>query len=427
MSRSCIDISTVVVVNRLFPMSNKPASELNAAPNRKADERLRIHLKSLLILTSIFFVNFTSRIILGPLLPVVESEMGLSHAVAGSLFLYISAGYFFALLGSGFISSILTHKQTIVFFSLALGTALIATSMSQGLWGIRIALFFTGLAAGPYIASAMSALTAMVPSRHWGKALAIHELAPNLAFVAAPMVAETVLLGFSWRKTFLFLGLVSLLLTFLFARWGRGGAFRGDRPGFASAKSILGKPEFWILVILFSLVVGSTLGVFTMLPLFLVSEHGLERSWANTLISLSRIASMAVVLIGGWAVDRFGLKKVLMITTALTGLTTVGLGMASVSWIAAIIFIQPVVAASFFPAGLAALSDISSSNERNIVISLAVPISFLMGAGVIPTLIGFIGDISSLARGIVLIGGLTSAAALLPQSLKFTVHSHGNL
>ncbi|MBN1221753.1 MAG: MFS transporter [Candidatus Aminicenantes bacterium] len=386
---------------------------------KKAEGSLRIHLGSILILTSIFFANFTARIILGPLLPVVESEMDLSHAVAGSLFLYISSAYFIALLASSFISSFLPHKRTIVFSSLALGIALLATSMSHGLWGIRLTLFFVGFAAGPYIASAMATLTTLVPSRHWGKALAIHELAPNLGFVAAPMVAEVVLLGFSWRRTFLFLGLMSLFLTGIFARWGRGGTFRGEKPSMSSYKTILKKPGFWILVILFGLVVGSTLGVFTMLPLYLVTEHGLERSWANTLVSLSRVASLAVVLIGGWAVDRFGLKKVLTIVIAVTGAATACLGIASTSWIAVVIFIQPVIAACFFPAGLAALSLISHVKERNIVVSLTVPISFLVGAGGIPTLIGFIGDMSSLAWGIALIGVLTLASAVLPRFLKF--------
>jgi len=386
---------------------------------KETDNQFRIHLGSILILTSIFFVNFTSRIILAPLLPVVETDFGFSHAVAGSLFLFISAGYFIALLGSSYISSLISHKRTITLSSLALGIALLAASMTQGVWGFRMALVFIGLAAGPYIASAMATLTTLVPARHWGKALAIHELASNLGFVAAPIVAEAVLLGFSWRNTFLFLGLMALFLSGIFARRGRGGAFRSEVPRIASYKAILSKSEFWILVILFSLIVGCTLGAFTMLPLFLVTEHGLERSWANTLISLSRIASMAVVLVGGWAVDRFGLKKMLMTIVALTGASTLLIGIASTSWIAVIIFIQPVMAACFFPAGLAGASVISVPKERNIVISLLVPVSFLMGAGVIPTLIGFIGDRGSLAWGIILVGGLTLAAAILPHRLKF--------
>ena len=62
-------------------------------------------LGPLLFLTAIFFLNFISRIILAPLMPAIEKDLGISHGEAGSLFLLISAGYFTALLGSGFFSS----------------------------------------------------------------------------------------------------------------------------------------------------------------------------------------------------------------------------------------------------------------------------------------------------------------------------------
>ena len=55
-------------------------------------------LRPLLLLTSIFFVNFLSRIILAPMMPRVESDLGISHAEGGSFFLLISTGYFITLI-----------------------------------------------------------------------------------------------------------------------------------------------------------------------------------------------------------------------------------------------------------------------------------------------------------------------------------------
>ncbi len=46
-----------------------------------------------------------------------------------------------------------------------------------------------------------------------------------------------------------------------------------------------------------------------MLPLYLVTDHGMKRNWANTLIALSRIAAVATTLVGGWATDRIGPKQ----------------------------------------------------------------------------------------------------------------------
>jgi MFS transporter, NNP family, nitrate/nitrite transporter len=65
----------------------------------------KAHLFPIFFLTAIFFLNFLSKIILAPLLPTVELDLGISHGEAGSLFLLISAGYFVALPASGFVSA----------------------------------------------------------------------------------------------------------------------------------------------------------------------------------------------------------------------------------------------------------------------------------------------------------------------------------
>lgn len=383
-------------------------------------DRLISHLSPLLILTSIFFINFIARIILAPLMPKIEKELSLAHADAGSLFLLISIGYFMTLLGSGFFSSRLTHRKTIILSSAVLGVALLGTSFSSGLWGIRIGMLILGMAAGLYLPSGIATLTATISWRHWGKAISIHELAPNLSFVAAPLISEAILIWYPWRVAFLVLGIAALILAFVFARFGRGGEFLGQAPTYSSVRDIFSKPVFWILVVLFSLGISSTLGLYTMLPLYLVTEHGMERNWANTLIALSRVVGVGMALIGGWVTDRFGPKRILMIVFLITGLMTIFIGLASTSWIAVCVFIQPLLAVCFFPAGLAALSLVSSEKERNIVVSLTVPIAFLVGGGAVPTLIGFIGDVSTFAWGIVLIGGLTLTGTIFTGYLQLS-------
>jgi NNP family nitrate/nitrite transporter-like MFS transporter len=379
----------------------------------------RDRLPPLLLLTSIFFVNFLARIVLAPLMPAVESDLGLSHAEAGSFFLLVSLGYFTTILASSFITCRLTHKQTIISSNIALGFALLVTSFSTGLWGMRLGLIMVGMAAGPYIPSSIATLTTLIKSRDWGKAISIHELAPNLSFVLAPLICEAVLYWFSWRTVFMVLGITAFLLAGVFARFGRGGEFHGEFVGYASIHKFFSTPSFWIMVVLFSLGISSTLGVYTMLPLYLVTDHGMERNWANTLIGLSRIAGVATTLVGGWATDRIGPKQILRVVFLMTGLLTIFIGFASSSWISVAVFLQPMVAVCFFPAGLAALSMVSSPKERNIMVSLTVPIAFLMGGGASPTLIGFFGDISSFGLGIALVGGLILAGTIFSGYLKF--------
>jgi len=384
----------------------------------RPQEAFFTQLTPLLLLTSIFFVNFISRIILAPLMPRVKADLALSHAEAGSLFLLISMGYFTTLLASGFISSHLTHRKTIMFSGIAMGIALFMTSFSTSLWGMRLGLIAMGMAAGPYMPSGLATLTTLFEYRHWGKALALHELAPNLSFVLAPLVAEAVLYWFSWRTVFMVLGFAAFTLAAVFARFGRGGDFCGDSFKYSSLRLIFSNPAFWIMVILFSLGISSTLGIYTMLPLYLVTDHGLDRNWANTLIALSRIAGVGMALAGGWATDRFGPQRILRIVFVLTGMLTLFIGLAPQAWVAVAVFLQPVMAVCFFPAGLAALSQVSSAGERNLTVSLTIPMAFLVGGGAVPALIGFIGDVHSFGWGIAMVGGLIMTGTIFAGFIK---------
>lgn len=390
----------------------------NAENVAENSDSFQHHIAPLLLLTSIFFVNFISRIVQAPLMPEIEKELGLSHAAAGSLFLSLSSGYFITLIGSGFFTARLKHRGTIILSVLALSLALIATSFSQGLMGIRIGLICLGLAAGLYLPSGIATLTSLVSPKHWGKALALHELAPNLSFMAAPLMAEAIILQFSWRAAFLMLGLVALILGLVYVRFGRGGEFAGEPPSPRAIRALVSVPTFWVMIALFSLGVCGTLGVYTMLPLYLVTEVGFEREFANTLVAISRVSTIGMAFVGGWANDRFGSKKTLGVVFLLSGSLTLLLGISPRAWIYVILFLQPMVAVCFFPAGLAVLSTIGPPNARNLTISLTTPFAFLLGGGVVPTLIGFIGDTWSFSAGISLVGGFILCGALLTRLLK---------
>jgi NNP family nitrate/nitrite transporter-like MFS transporter len=266
--------------------------------------------------------------------------------------------------------------------------------------------------------SGLATLTTLFKYRHWGKALAIHELAPNLSFVLAPLVAEAVLHWFSWRTGFMVLGFSALMLAVVFARFGRGGDFHGESFRYTSIRQIISNPAFWIMVVLFSMGISSTLGIYTMLPLYLVTDHGMDRNWANTLLSLSRIAGVGMALAGGWATDRFGPKRILRIVFVLTGMLTVFIGLASPAWVAVAVFVQPIMAVCFFPAGFAVLSMVSSASERNLTVSLTIPLAFLIGGGAAPALIGFIGEVHSFGWGIAMVGGVIMTGSIFSGFIK---------
>ena len=395
----------------------------SASANELEVSSLRSQIGPILFLAGIFFLNFLGRIILAPLLPTIEKDLGLDHAGAGSLFLLISSGYFVSLLGSGFVASRLMHKRTIIVSATAIGLALLVISSSNSLLGISMGLVLLGLAAGLYLPSGISTLTSLISPSQWGKALAIHELAPNLAFVAAPLLSEVLLRWFSWRGILAVMGIASMVAGMTFGRFGTGGKFPGDAPSVTSVRTILAKPAFWIMTILFSLAITGSLGVYAMLPLYLVTERSMDQYWANTLVAVSRVSGLGMAFLAGWATDRFGARKIMAAVFLLTGTMTFLLGVTKGYWLVLIVFAQPMLAVCFFPAGFAALSCIGPSSSRNVAVSLTIPLAFLIGAGAIPAGLGIMADTVSFAFGFALVGVFILMGFLLSLELQLPVEN----
>jgi len=369
-------------------------------------------------LTAIFLLNFLSRVIFSPLLPTIEKELVISHGQAGFFFFLVSAGYLSGLLGSGFLSARSTHRVTILTAGTGVGMALLALSVSSSLWAMRAGLYGLGLAAGLYMPSAIATITALVDHRHWGKAIAVHELAPNLAFFIGPFVAELFLSRASWRAALFALGALSIVITISYYRYGRGGRFTGESPASRAFGALVRSPAFWIMLILFGLGVSSTVGVYAMLPLYLVSERHVEASWANTLTAFSRSYGPIFGVLGGWVSDRLGPKRTMVVSLFVTGVLTLLLGLAPDNWIGAAVIVQPALAVWFFPAGFAALAVIAPPQARNLAVGFTIPFGYLIGGGAIPTFIGMMGDEKMFSVGFMITGSLIIGAGILAVLLR---------
>jgi len=378
----------------------------------------RAQVRPVFFLAGLFFLNFASRIILSPLLPTIEKELAISHSQAGFFFFLSSGGYLVGLLASGVLTSRSSHRLAISASLAGVGIALLTIAAATSLWLIECGLMVLGFAAGFYLPSAIATITSLVDKRHWGKAIAIHELAPNLAFFATPFLAEIFLHWSSWRMGLGLLGVLSLVGSLSFGRLGRGGDFPGESPG-SNAFAVLARtPAFWLMMVLFGVGVSSTIGVYAMLPLYLVSQRNFDQSTANTLVAFSRSHGPMLGLLGGWASDKLGAKGTIIISLIFTGITTLLLGTLSGPALGAAVLVQPLVAVWFFPAAFAAIAMITPPSARNLAVAFSVPVGYIIGGGAIPTLIGIMGDAGSFATGFVVTGLLIAAGGLLSIRLR---------
>ena len=378
----------------------------------------------LLALTGIFFLNFITRIILSPFLIFILEDFNLTKAQAGELFLILSLGFSVALLGSTFVSSRIAHKNVVVLSALGIAFFLCMAALSPSVNWLRLSLLGAGLAGGLYFPSGFALLTSIVKPQHWGKAIAIHEIAPNLSFVTAPLVAELFIrTGLGWRWMLVFVSIYALAAIFLFKGFCRFGNEKSQRPDTSGYLKVVSSPSFWTLILFFSLAIGATQGIFAQTPLYLITAHGIDSSFANYLLSISRLSGIILVFCAGMIVDRIGVKRSLFIFMSLTGLCTMALGLSSGKLLMAWVLIQPTVACCYFPAGFAALSRSFLPEIRPVAISLIVPAALLAGGGLIPTMLGYFGDQAMFAVGFILMGAVI---VLSVSAIPFLVDNNKN-
>lgn len=384
---------------------------------RRDPQAFRTALPAVIFVTAIFFFNFISRVVMAPLMPVIQADLGFTHSGAGHLFLGLATGNALGLLLAGFVSRSLRHGRTVGFSAVSIGIcALIATQATSYLT-LLACMFLLGTAVGLYLPSGIATLTSLVRKEDWGKTMAVHELAPNLSYVIAPILAEGVLLFFDWRTALLILGVSQILIGIWFFKAGQGGDFPGTVPNPAMVGQIVKKPFFWMLVLMFSMAVGASIGPYSMLPLYLVDAHGYTRENANQLLAVSRIMACFTPMLAGWLTDRWGPKPIIFLYFILTGTSLAALGLTSGSTLVTMVILQPVFSVILFVPGFTMLSMVFDPVYRTVAVALMGPLNALIGLGLIPTFLGHMGDAGMFNTGFLIQGCLMLVAMLFLSKL----------
>lgn len=365
----------------------------------------------------VVFFSMYSRLLLSPLLIFVQADLAIGPTLATQLFFTSSVSYSTVMLFSGFVTFRLLHRRTIALASALLGLGMILMALAPTLLMMHIAVAVIGSGAGLYPPAGVAAVTALVRDEIRGKAVAIHEMGPNSAFVIAPLLVSAGILLGHWRLVPALSGIIALSVAVLFDRYSIAGAFSGERPHLDNLRAILRKPEFWALTIFFTLAAASTLGIFSILPTFLVTTRGYPAPLVNTVVALSRVSGLGMVFLAGIIVDRIGVRRLVTYFTAVTAILTIGIGVLEGTAMLVAVFLQPVVIVAFFPAAVSAIADLGPPRVRNIAVSVMIPSVNLLAGGVFPSLMGYLTERGAVEAGFVGLGVVMIASLALARML----------
>ncbi len=298
-----------------------------------------------------------------------------------------------------------------------IGLSLGLLSLTTNIAVVRMAFFLIGLSAGTYLPSAIATISSLFEPRLRARAFAVHELAPNLAFLTAPVYVAVLLPHLSCLQLIRLPIVFLLLASILYALWGKDVQIQTPRPDLTLYRLLLHHRDFHIMVILFSLGITSTLGIFSVLPTYLISVHGFTEHQANMLVGASRIPTLGAALAGGFFADYFGHRRAIGLVLFCSGIMTILLAQDR-QLLHVAIWVQPILAVCFFPAGFALLSRIGPPETRGITVSLTIPLAFVIGGGIMPAVITRMADYGLFATAIGLTGILITAGGFLVRLMQ---------
>ncbi len=370
----------------------------------------------LFLLWFIWFVNFSARIMLSPILPIIEDEFIVNHAQASSLFIFLSAGYGVAVLVSGFFSGKLGYKKSIVFSLAFLSLVSFLIPFVHNFFLLYLVAFILGFSVGLYIPSAIPLITEYYSEKNWGKAIAIHDTGASTAIFATPFIALFLLHFFPWRGIFTVFGCTFLVCSIVF--YFAGSEVKISNPPKAMFRDIIKIQSLWLMAILWIFGAGANLGIYAIIPLYLTKELQLDMGYANTILGISRLGSVGVAIACGFLIDKVNLRKVMFLMVLITGVFTVLLGLVPVKYIGIILFLQAFFVTGFFPVGLVAIAKTFRREMRGPATGIIIAISMVFGGGIMPYLLGVSGDLYSFRLGIVILGIFVALVSTLVFRLK---------
>jgi MFS family permease len=375
-------------------------------------------LLPLFIFWCLWFLNFSTRAIFSPLLPLIEDSLSISHGAAGGLFTSLSIGYGLTLLIAGRFGSIWGYKKTVVFGFMGTGVVLVGFQWAESYTASLILFFLLGFVTGSYLPSILPIITETYDYRHWGKTFGFHDSAASFSIFSIPLLVAFGLHYISWKNILLILGIVSLLLPIYF--WKISVEPKKEMSEQKGRASLLFKRKtVWIIAFLWIFAAGSALGLYSILPLFLVKERGIDFDLANSLFGISRMGGVFVSILIGFLIDRYGYRKMLVLGIIMTGLSTIGLSLAStLPMILTALILQATLSLAFFPIGMSTISKLTPLSERAMATGVIISIGMVFGAGVIPFLLGVIADHLNFQIGILGLGILTTLSSLMVRFLR---------
>jgi len=353
------------------------------------------------------------RLVLSPMLPTVQVELGLSNVEAGIPFTVMWGVYALLQYPSGRISDRLTRKPLLVGGLVVAAVGFVLLGSAPAYPALLLGAVVVGIGAGVYPTAARALLSDLYVDRR-GQAFGLHTASGDVGGVLAAGVAALVL-AVSWRFAYPPFVVVLLLAAVAIHVWSDEtyDLRRVDLGIAETLHRLLGNATTRRLLFAYVLFALTWQSSVAFLPLFLRSAKGLPPEIATASFGALFVVGAATKPVSGWVGDSLGRTRVAA-GSLLMGAAALAVVVRS-TWTAAVILAVLVFAVGLMaypPVMQAALMD--AFPDASMGGDLGGMRTVYIGLGSLgPTAVGLVADVAGFGLAFIALVGCLLVAGLV--------------
>jgi len=378
----------------------------------------------LFLLGAAHSLNHSFFLVLPPLLSVVVKDFNSTFEQIGFIATLSFLLYGLGAMVGGPLSDRLGSIKLIQLSSLIAGASTLIFLFSESLLIFGVGMLLMALGASFYHPTANHFIS-RVYRKKMAQIMGIHGAAGSLGQMFTPAIAFGLGILFGWRSAFVFFGLLSMIVAFLFRNVKVPEApKREKRESFLK----LFKDRSMLLIFSYSIISSlSTNGVTFFFPTFLYLERAVPRDIAAYANSALLVMGVAGQLIGGRLSDKYGSKKIVVVTSAgvLIGLLTLLLTPMATVGVLLFIVIYGISIFGNQPATTSLVGKVSPEVYAGVAFGVVFAFAFGLGS-VSTTIAGYFADHYSLTVSYYVMAAIALVAlvaSFLLPSKSDQVHS----
>ncbi|MDD5542995.1 MAG: MFS transporter [Acidobacteriia bacterium] len=272
----------------------------------------------------LLFLGVVDNQMISPLLPLIQKSFGVDVTTVGALVVAYSIAAACSALLSGALSDHYGRKAFLVSAAIGFAVFSLLTHWAYSFAVLLVLRFLVGLCAGTISTCTIALASDTFPYEIRGRAIGTISSAYFAALILGVPIGSLAADRFEWRTIFPALALVALLIAvtnaiFLPPRKIQAKAADSDllRTRLKSFMRFFSKSDLLASVVMAFFVSGGIVGLITYIGVWLNTAYQIPIRWVGIIFLLSGVVSLVGAPLGGVLSDRWGKRRVSMISCVL--------------------------------------------------------------------------------------------------------------